>query len=55
MESNRNFQSKGNISVQADRLITQYVYSSSLTGFIPVPMLDIVGLMSVQRIQMSVL
>lgn len=49
---------KKNISEQADKLIKKYAYSSSLTGFIPVPMLDIVGLMSVQRImiyRMSVL
>ena len=46
------------MSEQADRLIKKYAYSSSLTGFIPVPMLDIAGLMSVQRImlyRMSVL
>lgn len=46
------------LSEQAEKLIKKYAFSSSLTGFIPVPMLDIVGLMGVQRImlyRMSVL
>jgi uncharacterized protein (DUF697 family) len=58
MENHRDLQGREHLSGQADRLIVKYGYSSSLTGFIPVPMLDIVGLMSVQRImlyRMSVL
>lgn len=49
---------KSHLSAQADKLIKKYAYSSSLAGFIPVPLLDVVGLMSVQRImlyRMSVL
>jgi uncharacterized protein (DUF697 family) len=58
MENPSDQQDKEHLSEQADMLIRKYAYSSSLTGFIPVPMLDIVGLMSVQRImlyRMSVL
>jgi len=58
MENQRNLQDTEYLSGQADRLINKYACSSSLTGFIPVPVLDIVGLMSVQRImlyRMSVL
>jgi len=58
MENHRDRQDSDHLSEQAGRLIVKYAYSSSLTGFIPVPILDIVGLMSVQRImlyRMSVL
>jgi len=58
MENQYDLQDREHLSEQADKLIIKYAYSSSLTGFIPVPMLDIVGLMSVQRImlyRMSVL
>lgn len=37
------------LSRQADKLINKYAFSSSLTGFIPVPMLDTLTLLSVQR------
>jgi len=52
MENHRDRQDSDHLSEQADRLIVKYAYSSSLTGFIPVPMLDIVGLMSVQCIML---
>lgn len=58
MENLRDLEDKEHLSDRADKLIKKYAYSSSLTGFIPVPVLDIVGLMSVQRImlyRMSVL
>lgn len=37
------------LSQQADRLIRDYAFGSSLTGFIPVPLVDTLGLMGVQR------
>lgn len=52
MENQLNLQDKEYLSERADKLIKKYAYSSSLTGFIPVPMLDIVGLMSVQRVML---
>ena len=52
MENHRCLQDRENLSEQADCLIVKYAYSSSLTGFIPVPLLDIVGLMSVQRLML---
>ena len=58
MANLRDLKDKDHLSDRADKLIKKYAYSSILTGFIPVPMLDIVGLMSVQRImlyRMSVL
>lgn len=58
MDNQKQPLNKNKLSDKADRLITKYAYSSSLTGFIPVPVLDIIGLMSVQRImlyRMSVL
>ncbi|RUM94181.1 MAG: hypothetical protein DSZ28_04570 [Thiothrix sp.] len=50
MDNYRDRQDKEHLSGWAGRFIVKYAYSSSLTGFIPVPMLDIVGLMSIQRI-----
>ncbi len=58
MERPRTLQDKEYLSGLADKIIIKYAYSSSLAGFIPIPILDIVGLMSVQRImlyRMSVL
>lgn len=58
MDNDLNQKNINHLSNQADKLIKKYAYSSSLTGFIPVPLLDIIGLMSVQRImlyRMSVL
>lgn len=37
------------LSQQADNIIKKYAFGSSLTGFIPIPMLDTLGLLSVQR------
>lgn len=37
------------VSIQADKLIKDYAYGSSLTGFIPVPLLDTISLIYVQR------
>ncbi|EIJ36789.1 YcjF family protein [Thiothrix nivea] len=36
-------------SQQADRLIRDYAFGSSLTGFIPVPLVDTLSLIGVQR------
>jgi len=38
-----------NVSKRADKLIKDYAYGSSLTGFIPVPLLDTISLIYVQR------
>jgi len=40
------------LSQQADRLIKNYSFGSSLTGFIPIPLLDTVGLIGVQRLML---
>lgn len=37
------------LSQQADKLIKDYAFGSSLTGFIPVPLVDTLGLIGVQR------
>jgi len=37
------------VAVKADYLIKKYSFGSSLTGFIPFPLLDAIGMMSVQR------
>ncbi|CAA6828305.1 MAG: Unknown protein [uncultured Thiotrichaceae bacterium] len=37
---------------KADKLIKDYAFRSSLTGFIPVPFIDTVGLISVQRLML---
>lgn len=37
---------------QADRLIKDYAFNSSVTGFIPVPLLDTVALIAVQRLML---
>ena len=34
---------------KADKLITDFAYGSSLTGFIPIPIIDTIGLIGVQR------
>lgn len=39
----------GDLSKKADKLINKYAFSSSLTGFIPIPMLDTLSLLGVQR------
>lgn len=38
--------------VKSQELIKQYAFGSSLTGFIPIPFLDTVGLIGVQRIML---
>ncbi len=40
------------VSKAADRLIKDYAFGSSLTGFIPIPWIDLLGLISVQRIML---
>ena len=40
---------KKNISQQADKLIKKYAFGSGLFGYIPVPVLDAFGIMTVQR------
>ena len=52
MKNNQEFYKKVSLSRQADMLINNYACSSTLAGFIPVPLLDIAGLMSVQRIML---
>jgi len=37
------------LSIKADELIKKYSFGSSLTGFIPFPLLDTIGMISVQR------
>ena len=40
------------LSNQADRLIKDYAFGSSLTGFIPIPLLDTMSLIGVQRLML---
>ena len=40
------------LSEQADKLIQDYAFGSSLTGFIPIPMVDTFTLISVQRLML---
>lgn len=42
----------GNLSQQADKIIKDYAFRSSLTGLIPIPLLDTVGLVGVQRVML---
>ncbi len=35
--------------IKADQLIKKYAFRSSVTGFIPIPLLDTLGLLSVQQ------
>jgi uncharacterized protein (DUF697 family) len=37
---------------QAEQLIKDYAFGSSLTGFIPIPLLDTLGLIGVQRVML---
>lgn len=37
---------------KADRLIRDYAFGSSITGFIPVPFIDFLGLLGVQRLML---
>lgn len=37
---------------QAEKIIRDYSFGSSLTGFIPVPFIDLLGLLSVQRVML---
>ena len=36
--------------IRADKLIKDFAYGSSLTGFIPIPFVDTIGLIGVQRV-----
>lgn len=40
------------LAQQAEQLIKDYAFGSSLTGFIPIPLLDTAGLIGVQRIML---
>jgi len=40
------------LSQQADKLIQNYAFSSSITGFVPIPFLDMVSLISLQRVML---
>ncbi len=39
-------------SLEADKLIKDYAFGSSMTGFIPIPFLDTLGLIGVQRLML---
>lgn len=39
-------------SIKADKLIREYAFGSSLTGYIPIPFMDMLGLISVQRVML---
>lgn len=39
-----------NLRVKADKIIKDYAFGSTLTGFIPLPFLDMMSLVGVQRI-----
>jgi uncharacterized protein (DUF697 family) len=40
------------LSIEADQLIKKYAFRSSLTGFIPIPLLDTLGLIGVQQVML---
>ncbi len=40
------------LSYKADKLIKKYAFGSSLTGFIPIPLVDMLGLMGAQRVML---
>ncbi|MBJ6609850.1 MAG: DUF697 domain-containing protein [Candidatus Thiothrix moscowensis] len=40
------------LAQRAEQLIKDYAFGSSLTGFIPIPLLDTVGLIGVQRVML---
>lgn len=40
------------LSQQSDKLIKEYAFGSGLTGFIPIPVLDTVSLIGVQRLML---
>lgn len=40
------------ISEKADQLIRNYAFSSGITGFIPVPIIDFLGLLGTQRVML---
>ncbi|WMP19420.1 YcjF family protein [Thiothrix lacustris] len=40
------------LAPQADQLIKSYAFRSSLAGFIPIPLLDTLGLIGVQRLML---
>lgn len=39
-------------SQQAEKLIKQYAFGSGLSGFVPIPLLDLLSLISVQRLML---
>lgn len=40
------------LAQRADQLIRDYAFGSSLTGFIPIPLMDTLGLIGVQRVML---
>lgn len=40
------------LAIKADQLIKKYAFRSSLTGFIPIPLIDTLGLIGVQQIML---
>ncbi len=40
------------LTIKADQLIKKYAFRSSLTGFIPIPLIDTLGLMGVQQVML---
>lgn len=41
-----------NVSKKSDELIKKYVFQSGVTGFIPIPFMDALGLMGVQQLML---
>jgi len=39
-------------SIKADQLIRKYAFRSSITGFIPIPIVDILGLIGIQQLML---
>ena len=39
-------------AIKADQLIKRYAFRSSLTGFIPIPLIDTLGLIGVQQVML---
>jgi len=40
------------LSIKADQLIRKYAFRSSITGFIPIPIVDILGLIGIQQMML---
>jgi uncharacterized protein (DUF697 family) len=42
----------GSLSIKADQLIRKYAFRSSITGFIPIPVVDVIGLIGIQQMML---